>query len=60
MSKQEEHDSSLIEKLRNVFVSTEVFNLRMSPIEKIVYGMATVIGLAFVGAVVSLVIGVKK
>jgi len=51
---------SIIEEMREIFVSLDVFNLRMSPIEKIVYGVSTVVGLSVVGAIIALVIGAKK
>jgi hypothetical protein len=49
-------DDSIIEKMRNIFISIEVFNLRITPLEKIVYGIATVVGLAVVGAIIALVL----
>lgn len=52
MKKTEE---SVIEKLREIFVSIDVFNLRMTPIEKIVYGAAYAVGLAVIGAILALV-----
>ena len=47
---------TIIEKMRDIFVEDEIFNLRVSPIERIVYGF---VGLVLVGvatALVSLVI----
>jgi hypothetical protein len=49
-------NDSLIEQLRKVFVTIEVFNLRLSPIEKIVYGATAAIGLAIVGALMALLL----
>lgn len=53
-------DNDLIEKLRTIFVTIDVFNLRLSPMEKIVYGTASIVGLTVVGALIALVVGVKK
>jgi hypothetical protein len=58
--KKKEEANSLIEDLRKVFVSIETFNLRLSPLEKIVYSASSVIGLAAMGAIAALIIGVKK
>lgn len=49
-------DDSLVERLRGIFVTIDTLNLRLSPIEKIVYGGAAAVGIAIVGAVISLVI----
>jgi hypothetical protein len=55
-------DDSLIEKLREIFVDWKTFDLnlkmvadRISPVEKIVYGIATAFGMAAVGVLISLV-----
>lgn len=45
-----------MEDLRKVFVTIEVFNLRTSPLEKLVYGMVSLIIVAVVGAILALVI----
>jgi hypothetical protein len=50
MTKLKEQEDTFIEKLRSIFVTIDTFNLRLSPIEKIVYGAATAIGLAVLGA----------
>jgi hypothetical protein len=47
---------TFMEEMRKVFVSIETFNLRLSPLEKIVYGASAVVGLAVVGAIVALVV----
>lgn len=49
-------ESGFIEKLRAIFVPIDIFNLRISPLEKIVYGMVSLILLAVIGALVALVI----
>jgi hypothetical protein len=41
-----------LEKLRDIFVSIDVFNLRISPIEKIVYGGAGLILISVVTAII--------
>ena len=51
MTKKE--NTNFVEDLRKVFVSIEIFNLRMSPIEKIVYGATGVILLGVLGAIVA-------
>lgn len=55
--------SDLLEELRKIFVSIDIFNLtnkgisdRINPLEKLVYGMISVILLGFLSAVVGLVI----
>lgn len=48
---------SLYEELREVFVSIETFNLRLSPLEKVVYGLVSLI---LVGVVTSLIALVLK
>lgn len=47
---------SFVEEMRKVFVTMEVFNLRFSPIEKIVYGFTGMVLVAFASALVVLVI----
>ena len=49
-------EKSIIEEMRKVFVTIEVFNLRLSPIEKIVYGFASLILVGVVTALITLVI----
>ena len=44
------------EHLREVFVSLETFNLRMSPLEKVVYGLVTLILIAVATSIVALVV----
>jgi hypothetical protein len=41
-----------LEKLREIFVEKELFNLRMQPLEKLVYGVVAMILLAFAGVVI--------
>ena len=48
---------SLIDELRNIFVSLEIFNLRMSPIEKIVYGA---VGLIIITVFTAIIYAVVK
>lgn len=48
---------SLLEELRDIFVSIETFNLRLSPLEKVVYGL---VSLVLVGVVTSLIALVLK
>lgn len=48
---------SLLEELRDIFVSIETFNLRLSPLEKVVYGLVSLI---LVGVVTSLIALVLK
>ena len=52
MTKKQDEQNSLIECLRKVFVSIEVFELRLSPVEKIVYGATGAVLLAFLGAII--------
>lgn len=47
---------SFVEEMRKVFVTMEVFNLRFSPVEKIVYGFTGMVLVAFASALVVLVI----
>lgn len=49
-------NESITEKLRSIFVTTETFNLRLSPLEKIVYGGATAVGLSVIGALMALIL----
>lgn len=44
-----------IEELREIFLTKEVFQLRISPLEKIVYGFTSVVLLTVAGALVALV-----
>jgi hypothetical protein len=50
------NENTLIEHFRKIFITIEVFNLRLSPLEKIVYTTAGVVGVAVVGALVALVL----
>jgi len=49
-----------MESLRKVFVTVEVFNLRFSPIEKIVYGFAGLVLTGFATAIIALVFVTRK
>jgi len=48
--------NDIIEGLRDVFITKETFNLRFSPIEKLVYGFTSIILVAVGTALVYLVI----
>lgn len=50
------HDDTFIERLRDIFVDQDIFNLRISPIEKIVYGAVGLMLIAIVGAIIALVL----
>lgn len=50
------NEEGLIEKLREIFVTIEVFNLRMNPLEKLFYGIISLIVLSVFGALIALVI----
>lgn len=52
----QKHDETFIEELRRVFVTLDIFNLRMAPIEKIVYGFVGLVLVSFASAIVVLVI----
>jgi hypothetical protein len=56
MKNKEPDLDSLTEHFRKIFVTFEIFNLRLSPIEKIVYTAATAVGLAVVAGVMALVV----
>jgi hypothetical protein len=47
------------EHLREVFVSLETFNLRLSPLEKVVYGLVTLILVGVATSLVALVLKTK-
>ena len=49
------NEGDFIEKLRSIFVDWNTFNLRISPVEKIIYGVAGALGLAAVGVLASLI-----
>jgi hypothetical protein len=49
-------NDNLIEKLRGIFVTIEIFNLRLTPVEKLVYGMVSLIVTSVLLAVIYLVI----
>ena len=51
-----ENIDSIVERMRTIFVTSEVFNLRITPIEKIVYGLSTAIGLGVIGAILALIL----
>ena len=55
MKTDEEH-SGFVELMRQWFVSKEVFELRFTPVERIVYGFAGMILLAFASAFIVLVV----
>lgn len=48
-------NAGLIEQLRDIFVDWKTFNLRISPVEKIVYSVSAAFGLAAVGVITSLI-----
>lgn len=48
--------SDTIEELRKIFLTKEVFDLRFTPIEKIVYTFTGMVLVAFVSGVIVLVI----
>jgi len=39
----------IIEEMRKIFVPREVFDLRMNPIEKLVYGVVTIMLMGVIG-----------
>lgn len=47
---------SFMEELRDIFITKEMFNVRFSPIEKIVYGFTGMVLVAFVSGLIVLVI----
>ena len=47
---------SLIERLREVFVSKEVFDLRVAPLEKILYTATGLILISVLSAIIFLVV----
>lgn len=49
-------DDTLIEKLRKIFVTQEIFDLKFDPVQKIVYGFVGIILLAVVTYIVSLAV----
>jgi cell division protein FtsL len=48
--------NDIIEELRHTFVTLETFNLRFSPIEKIVYGFTSIILVTVATALIYLVV----
>ena len=46
----------IIEDIREIFVTKEVFELRFSPMEKIVYGLSGMALISIFGAIFTLVI----
>ncbi len=50
----------MMESLRKIFVTIEVFNLRFTPIEKIVYGFTGLILTGFFTAVIAFFITQRK
>lgn len=50
-----EEKSGFVELMRQWFVSKEVFELRFSPIEKLVYGFTAMILIAFAGGIIAFV-----
>lgn len=50
--KTDERNSGFVELMRQCFVSKEIFELRLSPLEKLVYGFTSIILLSFASAVV--------
>ena len=47
---------SIIEAMRKIFVPRDVFELRMGPMEKLYYGIISMIVMAVFGALITLVI----
>jgi hypothetical protein len=56
MPKKQIDESDLIERLREIFVTQDIFELRLSPLEKIVYGLVGLTLFTVVGALLYLVI----
>lgn len=52
-------EDTFIERLRDIFVTIEVFDLRIAPLEKIGYGVVAMIVIAVFSAIITLVIRVK-
>lgn len=48
--------AEIIEQMRETFIPRDEFNLRFSPIEKIVYSMITMVLVAFMSFLISVVI----
>jgi len=46
----------IIEEMRRIFLPRDEFNLRFSPVEKILYGMVSMVLIAFMSFVISFVI----
>ena len=46
----------MIEELRKIFVSFEVFDLRLKPIEKLLYGTVSVVGVLIITALMSYIL----
>ena len=40
---------SIIEEMRKIFVAKDIFDLRMNPIEKLVYGVVTIMLMGVLG-----------
>lgn len=49
-------NDALIEKLRTIFVSWDIFNLRITPIERLVYGFVSLALTAVVGYLIFLAV----
>ena len=56
MAKKPLDQNDFIEVLRKIFVTIEVFELKITPLEKLVYGFVGVVLLAVLGAIIALVI----
>lgn len=48
--------SSLMEELREIFVTKDIFNLRINPLEKIVYGAVGLVCVSVFTAIIYLVV----
>jgi hypothetical protein len=48
--------NDIIEEMRKIFITSETFNLRFSPIEKLVYGFISIILVAVITSLVYVVI----
>jgi hypothetical protein len=56
MPKKQIDESDLIERLREIFVTQDIFELRLSPLEKIVYGLVGLTLFTVMGALLYFVI----
>ena len=54
------NEDSLIERLRTIFVTIDVFNLRLAPLERLGYGLVALVIITVFSALIALVIKIPK